>query len=304
MGALWVCNPGDIWHTGCVLPPLITEENWSVVVRQGTNFLPLRKTRSMWWWTWTAGCYHSPSTSAVTSSILRPSQTTVQTRQNRKALLLAACLDARSPAVTCYHSSGNAETLTQACMYNPPPYLTPSRHWIYRLHALELSAMFGESVLYLCIQHFAIFWVGYVYFGLRVWEGPDHLLISEQLLFLYYHHALSALICWTIVEDGKPPGLSRVRKSALNSELKTFKQWLLDDTSWRLWNFECFFAQTTCWDTLSSWNTGTSWGNSTTERSWRVSSHFRAAVRSWVLFITPPYVLSPPATTTEDLPIR
>lgn len=93
VGALWVCNLEGIWHTGCVSLPLIAVENWSAVAQQVTSFSPLRKTRSMWWWTWTAGCCHSPSMCAVTSCIRHLSRTTARTPQTKKALL-TACLDA------------------------------------------------------------------------------------------------------------------------------------------------------------------------------------------------------------------
>lgn len=64
----------------------------------------------MWWWTWTAACWHSPSMCAATSFTRRPSLTTGRTPQNQRAAP-AACLDACSTASNCYHSSGNAETL-------------------------------------------------------------------------------------------------------------------------------------------------------------------------------------------------
>lgn len=95
----------------------------------------LQSYRSMWWWIWTAGCYHSPSTCAVTSCIHHLSQITVQTPQTKTGLL-TVCLDTCSPAISCCHSSVTAETLDTSLYVQSMASFNTFWHWTYRLHAL------------------------------------------------------------------------------------------------------------------------------------------------------------------------
>lgn len=112
--------------------------------------------RSMWWWTWTAACYHSPSTCAVTSCIHHPSRTTVQIPQNKKALL-AVCLDA------CPTATIPLVTLTQTCMYNPLPYLTPFPHWTSSACSISQWGVMGKCFVSMYSVFFDTFWVIYTW---------------------------------------------------------------------------------------------------------------------------------------------
>lgn len=125
-------------------------------------------------------------------------------------------------AVKCYYSSGNAETLTRACMYNPPAHLT-SLHINGHIICMLCNSVrcLGENVLYVCIQCFGTFWVSDIYITLARTRPPFAFRAVSN------RGPLSGTVLTVMLDHFFKMEDLQVRwKSALNSALQNFKQLL------------------------------------------------------------------------------
>lgn len=143
-------------------------------------------------------------------------------------------------AVKCYYSSGNAETLTRACMYNPPAHLT-SLHINGHIICMLCNSVrcLGENVLYVCIQCFDTFWVSDIYITLARTRPPFAFRAVSN------RGPLSGTVLTVMLDHFFKMEDLQVRwKSALNSALQNFKQLLhvffrCGEDHGRVWLYTC-----------------------------------------------------------------